>query len=174
MVISWTDSGFAFVETSTANTESDLSPAKSNLNIPSSTVPQTSSPSPETNLSQSPGVERDREKTFLRYQEALDELEKALKDAGEVWENFKTPKFSDNVSQADTILQLQSRINETLDAQENATKNPEGWGKVKKVIETVFITTRPYANVLLMIVKRRSLVYFIIAYSDIAIATKSV
>src|SRR5271169_214696 len=100
MVISWTYSDFASVEASTVSNESDSSPAESNFNTSSSTFPQSSSPPHKTNPSQSSGAVRDHNMTLRKYQEAVNELENALKGAGEVWENFKT--ISGNVSQPDT------------------------------------------------------------------------
>jgi hypothetical protein len=171
MDISW---DLALMEASTANNESDSSPAESNFNAPSSTLPQSSSPPLKANLSQLPGAIRDRNKTLLKYQQALNELEKALKDAGEVWEKFKITKFSGNVSQTNTTLELQNRIIESLDAQETARTNPEGWEKIKQVMKTVFIATSPFAKIFLTVAKTHSLVCFLVAYSDINIAAKSV
>jgi|SRR5277367_1332056 hypothetical protein len=174
MVIPWTSADFASLETLTADNESDSSPAVSNFNTPSSTFSQSSSLTLDTNLYQSPGAVRDRNTTLLKYQEAVKELEHALKGAGEVWGNFKTTKFSGNASQTDTILELQNRINETLDAQDTARTNPEGWEKAKQVMKTVFIATSPFAKVFLMVAKQHSLVLFsLLKYSDINIATKS-
>lgn len=136
------------------------SPAESNPNTPSATVPQMPSAPAKKIVPPSLGSARDLEKTQRRYDKALKELEKALKDVGGVWENFKTTQFSGNISQTDTVLQLQNRINETLNAQTIAKTNPEGWKKVKQVMKTVFIATSPFAKLLLTISKQGSLVCF--------------
>ena len=161
MDISW---DLALVEASTVNNESDSSPDESSFDTSSSTLPQSSSPPLKTNLPQSSGAIRDRKKTLLKYQEALNELEKALKDAGEVWEKFKITKFSGNVSQTNTILELQDGIIESLDAQETARTNPEGWEKIKQVMKTVFVATSPFAKIFLTVAKTHSLVCFLVAF----------
>src|SRR5208337_212820 len=100
------------------------------------------------------------ENTQRRCENALEELKKAFKDAGGVWEEkSKTAKFSGNISQTDTVRQLQDRINEVLDTQTNTRTNPEGWVKVKQVMKNIFNSTSPFAKVFLAIAKQQSLVY---------------
>src|SRR5271167_4884805 len=59
----------------------------------SATLPQAQSLNAQTTLTLSLGSAKDRENTQRRYENALEELKKALKDAGGVWEEkFKTAK----------------------------------------------------------------------------------
>lgn len=148
------DIGFASMEMSPAETPSD---GATESKIAKS---QTLSFTSNSNSTLSPGAARDRRQTLLRYQRALEGLQTALADASGVWRDFNTANFSCNVAHADNILQLQSMINETMDAQTLARTNPQGWEKVKQVMKSVFVATSPFAKVFLVVAKQHSLVYY--------------
>jgi hypothetical protein len=127
--------------------------------IPSYTSSQLTSPGTQTPRRQSLSAEKDRENTQRRYQTSLDDLEKALQGATDVWTDFPTANFSGDISRTNTVHQLQDRIEESLNRQETARANQHGWDKVKHVMKAIFVATSPFAKFLLTIAKQHSLVW---------------
>lgn len=166
--------GSSALETSPTNNESNDRPPTTGSGATSVIVPKTPSGLNQRPHGQPFAPTRYREQAQAQYLAALDELDTALKSAGGVWKTFKTPSFSDNISQADIILQLQASVNEHSDAQTIANTNPEGWRKFKHTIKTVFVFTSPFAKVLLTIAKQYSLVCSHVDHSDIDIGTESI
>ena len=147
------DIGFASLEASSI--DNSQPPGLSASKIPNAQPSSIASNS----LALSSGAARDRRQTLTRYHAALHELETAIAEASGVWKNFNTVKFSCKVAlEADSIMQLQSTINDTMDAQALARHNAQGWQKVKQVMKSVFIATSPFAKVLLIVSKQHSLV----------------
>jgi hypothetical protein len=148
------DIGFASMETSPADTPS-VGAAASKI-ADSQTLSSTSN----RTSTLSPGAARDRRQTLFRYQVALEELQTALADASGVWRNFNTAKFSCNIAPAESIIELQSTINETMNAHALAQTNPQGWENVKQVMKSVFVATSPFVKVFLVVAKQHSLAYY--------------
>ena len=98
----------------------------------------------------------DREKTEIRYREAMEQLKKSVKLPRKNWETFDIPDFKNLADVNNPIPQLQEDIKKTLDAKKKAFKDPSFWSKSKRVTETIFTAITPFAKNVLHVAKEGS------------------
>jgi hypothetical protein len=101
----------------------------------------------------------DRENTEKRYREAMEQLKKSVKLPRKNWEAFDIPDFKNLADVNNPIPQLQEDIKKTLDAKQEAFKDPSFWSKSKRVTEKIFTAITPFAKNVLLVAKEGSNVF---------------
>jgi hypothetical protein len=117
--------------------------------VDSTNLPRAAEPNPSI----------DRERTERRYEKAVEKLTKAITLPRKNWEAFEIPDFKNLADVTDPIRQLQDDIAKTLDARNNAFKDPSFWSKTKRVTEGVFTTISPFVKNILLVSKEGSSVF---------------
>ena len=101
----------------------------------------------------------DRERTERRYREAVEQFQKSVKLPRKNWETFVIPDFKNLADVNDPIPQLREDIKKTLDARNNAFKNPNFWSKSKRITEEIFTAISPFVKNVLFVAKEGSSVF---------------
>jgi hypothetical protein len=94
----------------------------------------------------------DRVRTEMRYKEAVQQLEAALKLCRPNWETFQILDLTD-VTDNDPIPQLQEDLNKTFDVRRSSIKNQQAWSKCKNAMSRIFTAMSPFAKSLLRIAR---------------------
>jgi hypothetical protein len=94
----------------------------------------------------------DRKRTEQRYNEAVKQLENALKLGRSNWETFQIPDLTD-IPDNDPIPQLRTELNKMLEVRKTSIKNQETWSKCKKAVSQMFTAMSPFAQNFLQVAK---------------------
>jgi hypothetical protein len=93
----------------------------------------------------------DRERTELRYKNAISQLEESLRFRRQNWEIFQIPNL--DLRDNDTLPKLRQEIKKTLDARQKSIRNQNSWSKGKNLVERIFIAMSPFAKSFLTVAK---------------------
>jgi hypothetical protein len=104
----------------------------------------------------------DRERTELRYKDAVERLQKSLKHRPANWETFQISSLPNIITNSNTdhLCYLQAEINKILESHKNSVKNANILSKGKSIVERTFKALSPFAKNILIVAKEGQSVIF--------------
>lgn len=106
-----------------------------------------------------PSRSGDRDRTEMRYKEAVEQLKRSCTLRTKVWKTFDIPDFQNLTDLVNPISELRKEITKTLDARDVFFKDGGFWSKAKQVAERIFIATIPFAKIVLSVAKEGANVF---------------
>lgn len=100
-------------------------------------------------------ISRDRQQSMDRYAHAETTLRKALQRGQNRWKSVEIPSFGMNEERLDE-MQLLDRVNTILDTQRSAGVAKSYWEQCKRVIQSIFTATSPFATTFLTMARNGS------------------